>query len=368
MAFTSVASAGPSAVGAWTVAKGPNAGIYNSFWGVARLSSRDAWAVGNWSNHQLNHYHVLMAHWDGRSWQPVDPPDAPDPESGLFAIAASSPSDIWAVGGQGNNLLRHPTSRTLIEHFDGTSWSVVPSPSPGAYTWLSAVSASSPDDAWAVGETFRRRGDRSLALHWDGSKWSVINTPPAASHSVSFTGVAQTSQTDAWIVGWYLQHQRTQALVEHWDGEAWSIVKSPRGGPSDMLNGVTAVSPDNAWAVGGSNTDPEGRIPLAEHWDGTSWSLVPVPKPQSGIVLRAVSAAASGDVWAVGEFGHAVARTAYEHWDGSRWSLVSAPDPRKGREEIDGISAGVDGAMAVGSYAPNIFRSPSRTLIEMCCS
>jgi hypothetical protein len=348
LAFTSVASAGPSAVGAWTVAKGPNAGIYNSFSGVARLSSGDAWAVGSWSNHLWNRYHVLMAHWDGRSWQPVRPPHTPDPDSWLSAIAASSPSDIWAVGGQGNSDPFHPTSRTLIEHYDGTSWSVVPSPSLGAYTSLSAVSASSPDDAWAIGGIFQQHGDRTLALHWDGSSWSVVDTPPTGSNDDAFTGVAQTSRTDAWIVGWFRHGQRTRGLIEHWDGEAWSIVESPRGGPGDMLNGVTAISPDDAWAVGGGYTDPEGRIPLAEHWDATSWSLVPVPKPQSGIVLDAVSAAASDDVWAVGEIGHAVARTTYEHWDGSRWTVVSAPDPPKGRGEIDGISAGVDGAMAMG--------------------
>ncbi len=39
----------------------------------------------------------------------------------LNAVSAVSPTDIWAVGSQ--------SSGPLIENFNGTSWSVVPSPS-----------------------------------------------------------------------------------------------------------------------------------------------------------------------------------------------------------------------------------------------
>jgi hypothetical protein len=58
---------------------------------------------------------------------------------------------------------------TLIEHWDGKVWSVVPSGSQGGGI-LNAISAASPDDIWAVGTA--TVPNTVVTLHWDGSKWS----------------------------------------------------------------------------------------------------------------------------------------------------------------------------------------------------
>ena len=56
----------------------------------------------------------------------------------LYGATAISPTDVWAVGGYNFN------GRTLTEHWDGTSWSVIPSPSLGTTdSWLGAVDAIS---------------------------------------------------------------------------------------------------------------------------------------------------------------------------------------------------------------------------------
>ena len=44
----------------------------------------------------------------------------------LKAVAAVSASDVWAVGSYYNS--QKGVMETLIEHWDSTSWSVVPSP------------------------------------------------------------------------------------------------------------------------------------------------------------------------------------------------------------------------------------------------
>jgi hypothetical protein len=49
--------------------------------------------------------------------------------SQLSAVTAVSASDIWAVGSSFDE--SHSIRETLTEHNDGTGWSVVPSPSPG---------------------------------------------------------------------------------------------------------------------------------------------------------------------------------------------------------------------------------------------
>src|SRR5262249_22093127 len=70
-------------------------------------------------------------------------------EGEVTAVAALSASDVWAVG-QFENL--ESVQQTLIEHWDGTQWTAVDSPSPSQrYNLLQGVAAISPRDAWAVG-------------------------------------------------------------------------------------------------------------------------------------------------------------------------------------------------------------------------
>ncbi len=105
----------------------------------------------------------------------------------LYAISAAAPDDIWAVGYYGVN---YPDNN-LTMHWNGTSWTVVDSPSPdGVVNQLTGVAAISPDNAWAVG--YRT----ATIMHWDGTAWTVVHNPgnpPAA--------IAAVSSTDVWTVG-----------------------------------------------------------------------------------------------------------------------------------------------------------------------
>ncbi len=80
----------------------------------------------------------------------------------LLSVAATSRDNVWAVGYLG--------LKTLILHWNGRVWRRLPSPSPGygaaANDGLAGVSASSANNAWAVGWTSQGAG--TLILHWDG--------------------------------------------------------------------------------------------------------------------------------------------------------------------------------------------------------
>ena len=53
-------------------------------------------------------------------------------------------NDAWAVG--------HVNDQTLTIHWNGTAWSIIPSPNPGiSFNNLAAVAAIAPNDVWAVG-------------------------------------------------------------------------------------------------------------------------------------------------------------------------------------------------------------------------
>ena len=88
-----------------------------------------------------------IAHWNGTSWKQV--PSSGLPGGRLSAVAATSASNAWAVGGTNSG-------QSLILHWDGTSWKQVPS-SGQPNGQLSAMAAFSASSVW-------RRRSPSLRL------------------------------------------------------------------------------------------------------------------------------------------------------------------------------------------------------------
>ena len=67
----------------------------------------------------------------------------------------------------------------LAERWDGTSWSIQPTAKPTATALLSAVSCASVTACTAVGDDGigGNYGDVPLVEHWDGTSWSIQSTP-----------------------------------------------------------------------------------------------------------------------------------------------------------------------------------------------
>lgn len=240
----------------------------------------------------------------------------PHPGTGLAAVSAVSANDVWAVGTTG----QEGTEQPLIEHWDGTRWSIVPGAKIGVRGHLFSVAAISAHDVWAVGDNT----ERSLVEHWDGTRWSVV--PGAVSDGYYLTAIAGVAGNDVWAVG--TRYGGTATLMEHWDGRRWRVVPSPNIGPyGGSLSGLGAISPDDVWAVG----DVVGsyRSALIEHWDGKRWLEVPGPRIRAQYShLSGVAGIAAGDVWAVGSYDNDPGGfgSVIEHWNGRRWSLVPGPD------------------------------------------
>src|SRR5438270_5385362 len=104
-------------------------------------------------------------------------------------------------------------AHNLIDHWDGTTWSLISSPNPGAnLNRLYGVTAISANDVWAVG---------SSILHWDGSSWSVVPSPNFG----GFRAVSAVSANDVWAVG-AQNFGVVQSFIGHWNGSTWSVVDS----------------------------------------------------------------------------------------------------------------------------------------------
>jgi hypothetical protein len=286
-------------------------------------SDTDGWQLmGLFDNSQSGSISYDMStaeHWHDGRWVLTPMAVSPDPGTeGIEtdSVAAVSPADAWAVGGlYANNVLFGVTSDgALIEHWDGTAWSIVPNPAlnqPGAV--LRSVSVVSPSDIWAVGQQgnpdqVTYSGDTPLIEHWNGTSWTVVTAPAASTPSFLFA-VSGDSATDAWAVGYQTEVGTSTLipLVEHWDGTSWTTVTLPASVAGvDGLIGVYAASPDNVWAIQGGFSaplTPGGRPATFLHWDGTTWSAVSGPGPRAyGLAYQyeAISGDRSGDVWAVG--------------------------------------------------------------------
>jgi hypothetical protein len=288
----------------------------------------------------------------------------PSPDQGrldnvLKGIDGTAADDIWVVGEYNPGLPPTATGRrTLIEHWDGTQWSIVPSPNPlwpgMDFATLEDVVALSPTKAWAVGysQDFSSLRLNTLIMKWDGSQWMMVRTPNPAGvdQPHRLFGVAAESANSLWAVGMTGLYPDQSPLILHSTGVGWTVVPNECASTQTLgdkgLNAVLAVGPKDVWAAGDA---------ALCHYDGQGWTLVPSPQPRPefqeiAYPLLGLSATGPNDVWAVGariiNNGQFLDwHTLIEHWDGSAWTAFYLPG-----EFMSGAAAvAPDDAWAVGT-------------------
>jgi hypothetical protein len=316
--------------------------------GVAATSARNAWAVGQ----AVSSGKTIVLHWNGTSWTRVPSP-TPAGATGLYAVAATSARNAWAVGGSSA-----PPGKTEILHWNGTAWTTVPSPTPKGGGALFGVTAVSARNAWAVGcagNCFQGFGGiKTLILHWNGTAWTRVPSPSPGMGS-ALSSVTAVSARSAWAVGCtafcFLHAISPQTVILHWNGTAWMREPSPASARVGALNGVAATSASNVWAVGctGHCFGPMATTTtMIVHWNGTAWRAVASPNPASNSVLTAVAATSASDAWAVG-YTRTGFKTLIAHWNGARWTRVPSPTPGQ-LSQLFGVAAtSTRNAWAVGA-------------------
>ena len=274
----------------------------------------------------------------GPGWYNVSIPSPGTLYNELLAVTAIAPDDIWAVGYQ-TSTPGIPASLTM--HWDGSAWSVVPSPSPSNFVVLQGVAGISSNDVWADGYS----GSQSLAMHWDGSQWTVVTTPSPASPT-TLEGMSALASDDVWAAG----DANGQTFVIHWDGTQWNTVATPSvAGVHNFLWTLNAISDNDIWASGYTYVGPpEGsNVPLVMHWDGSQWTVINSFRNLTGRT-DALSAHSSTDVWIGGESN---SYPILYHWDGTTWSSVTVPDPGGTERGFHAIRAvGADDAWVIGHH------------------
>ncbi len=258
----------------WSLVQSPNTQSTTNFLtGVATLGSSDAWAVGEAAGGQS--IQTLAEHWNGTAWTIVGTPN-PGQDQWFDAVAMVATNDVWAVG----QTCATGDCWALVAHFNGRRWATNLMTDRGISPVFRAISADAPNDVWAVGDTQAPSSGRHLGLveHWDGTRWTRIPTPSSRA-TVRLQAVKADSPTDVWVAG-SSGNTTIHAFFEHWNGSQWAVVRNPAGfGTTSQINALAGSAANDLWAVG--SLDNSVSL-LTEHWDGSAWVLVPAPLPGGG--------------------------------------------------------------------------------------
>src|SRR5262249_22596063 len=199
---------------------------------------------------------------------------------------------------------------------------------------LSGVACTGPSACTAVGAAVDSAGDPvgpALAERWDGTTWSIQPTPnPPSPGGGTLNWVACPSLSACTAVGAAVDPSSAPlaTLAERWNGTRWSIqpTPNPAGGQGPRLEGVACPSPSACTAVGGSFANAS----LAERWNGTKWVIQASPNPEGQIfdlMLWSVACSRPLHCMAVGKYASFATQlpaplapqlTLAAQWNGSR--------------------------------------------------
>ena len=360
------------------IQKSPSGNVQgNTLNAVAAISKSNAWAVGFKNDNNINFSRTLTLHWDGVRWTGIPSPNPGSPAScrdsntgnELTSVAAVSASDVWAAGF--SFTCTNVDLEPMVIHWNGEQWKVVRTPALGGNgnSSLNGLVVLAADNIYAVGYQSASNGAvLTLIEHWDGKKWTVVPSPNRSATGNLLSAVSANSPTDVWAVGVSVDEPTTsvQTLVEHFDGAKWKVVPSPNPLGKAFLNqnvlsSVQAVSSNDVTAVGLLRDAGQQReLTLIEHWNGEKWSVVSSPNQSeaSGSLnaLTGVTAVSASDLYAVGFFANAATsgqdQTLAEHFDGKHWNIIASPT--KGlAQQLNGTFAilGSSNLWAVGAYS-----------------
>jgi hypothetical protein len=260
----------------WSVFPGPTFGAGNqpSLFAMASTSANDIWAIGDLLAFDGEEILALFEHWDGSEWTTTTLADG---VPFLMGASADATNDAWAVGYNAEVI---DENATLAVHWNGTNWQGVNTPNVGeGSNQLNGVFALAPNNVWAVGFSTPVPPPQSAATltlieHYDGTQWSVVPSPnvgPANNfQSNRLFGLTANSPTDIWAFGSFFAsngsgEQRT--LLEHWNGKEWTIAPSPDPTRSDFLSDLlfagVVPAPGNVWIFGAEDEAPhEGTLAI----------------------------------------------------------------------------------------------------------
>jgi hypothetical protein len=309
----------------WSVVPSPNPGTQgNELWGVSCVNTTKCFAVGD----SLGF--ALIEAWDGTKWSVAPISGAANTFRGVSCVSATF---CLAVGGSAAT-------------WNGVSWSVVANPiapvGGGSLVHVSCVSAS-----YCVAAGFSGGSDaapQTLVEVWNGVTWSIVPSPNVASYdqfwSVACVSTSRCVAVGAVGAGGIGERPDVAPLVETWDGTRWWVTPSPAVEGDSPLTGVSCVTATSCVTVGGTSPSAQGLIEVGPNWTVTTSPSV----PGGGARLQAVSCISVATCVAVG-------------WSRGSLQTVSVAGPAKATPSPPAIVPGV-GSVLEGRSGTTLLHVP----------
>jgi hypothetical protein len=154
-------------VGSPSVPKAP----FNSLDMISCVSASACEALGTTGRAAVASTSIITESWNGKSWRMV-PVQKPGPTTTLNAVSCLTAKSCMTVG------TRNTASgaQAVAERWNGARWRIVTTRDPATFTVLAGVSCPAPGNCTAVGSYSRTRFavPTPLVEHWNGSRWSVV--------------------------------------------------------------------------------------------------------------------------------------------------------------------------------------------------
>jgi hypothetical protein len=304
---------------------------------------------------------TLAERWNGTRWVIQSTPNASSPPASFLQGVSCTPASACTTAGYYYNSAGAPA--TLAERWNGTTWAIQQTPSPGGAegSFLQGVSCTLTSACTTAGYYYNSGdADASLAERWNGAAWAIQKTPNPGGFG-ALEGVSCTSASACTATGTYANSDLSSApLAERWNGTAWAIQKTPNpgAGTSDtysILDGVSCTSPSACTAAGyyytATSTSVGPSVTLAERWNGTAWTIQQTPNPGGNGELLGISCTSASACTATGYYytGIDATVTLAERWNGITWAIQKTPSPG-GNGELAGVSCTSASACTAAGY------------------
>ena len=221
----------------------------------------------------------LVEQWNGTVWSLVAasrPPSFASTE--LNAVSCTTTTWCMAVGYSTNG----SSARIAVaETWNGTAWTVssINPPTGALASQLDGIDCVSTSWCMAGGDYENTSRDfLSLATLWNGSAWSAVPSPnPGAGTSGFFDSVSCAGTQFCVAAGYYYDGTFFQAELAKWNGSTWSNVTVPEANPStyNYLDAAACISATSCSAVGKAGDPSSSSVALT--WNGQTWSIVTAP-------------------------------------------------------------------------------------------
>jgi hypothetical protein len=261
--------------------------------------------------------------------------------SQFVALTAGGPNEMWAVGGYG--VAGNGLAGAVL--WKNHRWHVTPVPQPVTLGEITAASADSASDAWAVTAN-------GYVIRWNGSHWRIVKRlqePQEGPPGDEPTGVLAISARNVWVFYGTFQAPGGALLggTLHYLNGIWKQVK----GPGRTVIAASEATPSQLWATGPSDSTQVG---LLRYGQGR-WRSV-TARALAGLTFASVLAQPHGPVWALGWPSSGTGAGVLVKLSGGHWSRYSLPAAIQPGPGLAGeLSLASDGHGGVWIAAPAFY-------------